>query len=140
MKASVFFIVLFFFVETSFAGSNFLKNGQYICQNTESYLVDSTFTKKLQVIANDTGNTSLEIGNESISLSYGPAGFKQTTNYWGEWKSIKDYDMFLVNSSNPKSPLNWDMMLIAFKNSPIIARRVDKGFRAFQYQCKSLTN
>ena len=50
---------------------------------------------------------------------------------------FEGYDMFTVESSDPKSPLNWDMILIGAKNNPITARKVKQGYRTFKYQCST---
>ena len=99
--------------------------------------MNENFTKKLQVIGVDSFPLEFDFSKNAISNTYGPSGFKKSINYWGKWKKFEGYDMFTVESSDPKSPLNWDMILIGAKNNPITARKVKQGYRTFKYQCST---
>ena len=123
------------FIKNSYANSQFNENGKYNCKNIEAYLMNENFTKKLQVIGVDSYPLEFDFSKNAISNPYGPSGFKKSTNYFGNWKKFEGYDMFTVESSDPKSPLNWDMVLIGAKNNPITARKVKQGYRTFKYQC-----
>ena len=96
------------------AGSEYISTCQYNCINYDA----AKTNEQMQVIsktARDTYPTLMNFGEGSVSFTYGPGGFQSTTNYWGTWEKQERLEFFVVSSSEPQFPLNWNLMIVSEK-------------------------
>lgn len=116
------------------AGSEYISTGQYNCSNYDAADVNEQM-QEIAKTGRDTYPSLMNFGKNSVSVTYGPSGFQSTTNYWGTWKKEEPLEFFVVSSSEPQSPLNWNLMVVIGKNKPVTYRRTKNGFRGFAYNC-----